>query len=304
MIPLLRRNGGRVALTLAMLACAGLLGAHMWRYYMEAPWTRDGRVSADVVRIAPQVGGTVDKVAVQDNQFVHKGDLLFEVDPENFRLTVEAAQASLDSAAETMRLKASTAARDSRLQGVGAISDATIEQTRREAAAARADYRNAQAALAMAQLSLRRTSVRAPVDGYVTNLHLHPGDYAAIGTTEISLVDAGSFHVTGYFRETQLARIHPGDPVHLKLMGSAQRLTGHVDSIGRGIADSNADAGTLGLPEVEPVFDWVRLAQRIPVRIRLDTPPPGVTLAAGLSASAYVDAAPTAMAEAASRSAG
>ncbi|WP_108259716.1 HlyD family secretion protein [Mangrovicoccus ximenensis] len=293
MIAYLQRNGGRVAMTAAMIACAGVLGHHVWDYYMNAPWTRDGRVSADSVRIAPQVSGTIDSVAVTDNQFVRKGDLLYKIGPESFELAVELARATLDSQRETMEFKVSNANRAIRLKDAGTVSAESIEQATREAAAARADVRGAEAALAIAELDLKRTEVRAPVDGYVTNLHLRPGDYAVAGTPAITVIDAGSFGVTGYFRETQFGRIHVGDAVRVKLMGMPGTITGHVESVGRGIADSNIDPDAYGLPAVDPVLDWVRLAQRIPVSIHIDRIPERMLLATGMTATVHVDEAPS-----------
>ncbi|MBL3573500.1 HlyD family secretion protein [Rhodovulum sulfidophilum] len=288
MIYWMRRHAGGVALTTVLAVCALLLGHNLWKYYVDAPWTRDGRVTADVVRIAPEISGTISAVHVIENQFVHEGDVLFQISPERFQLAVEAAQADLDSALEAMKLDISTAERNTKLEQKGSLSAEAAERSQREAAAARAEARSAEVALDVAKLNLKRTAVRAPVDGYVTNLHLRKGDYAVTGDATVTLVDAGSFRVTGYFRETQLARIKPGDPVRIGLMGVSGELQGHVESFGRGIANSNAASDDLGLPLVEPVFSWVRLAQRIPVRIAIDGVPSGVELAAGMTASVSV----------------
>ncbi|MDX3806702.1 efflux RND transporter periplasmic adaptor subunit [Bosea thiooxidans] len=286
MMSSIRHHGGRILLTFAMLGCAILLGRYTWDYYVNAPWTRDGRVSADVVRIAPEVSGTIQKVDVIDNQFVHRGDILFEIDPRRFELVAAQARSSLDARKEKMDQKTSVARRRSLLQGT--VSTEAIEQATRDAAAANADYHNAQASLDVAKLDLERAVVRAPVDGYVTNLRLRPGDFAVAGQTAIAILDADSFRVTGYFQETQLDRIRVDDPVRILLMGFTPALSGRVESFGRGIADSNTTSDGSGLPTVEPVFNWVRLAQRIPVRVRIDTVPPDVKLAAGMTASLYV----------------
>ncbi len=288
MIETLRLHAGRLLLTLAMVVCAALVGHHLWDYYVGAPWTRDGRVSVDVVRIAPEVSGTIRSVQVADNQLVHQGDVLFRIDPERFQLAVAHARAALDGQAATLALSESIAARRAKLRVRGIASSETDEQARQEAAVARTDYRSGKVALEEAQLNLERATVRAPVDGYVTNLHLRPGDYAQSGQTAISLIDAGSFRVTGYFQETQLERIRLGAPVRIRLMGFTPDLTGHVESFGKGIADTNRGTNAEGLPTVEPVFTWVRLAQRIPVRVHIDSVPPDVTLAAGMTASLSV----------------
>ncbi|MDK3016468.1 efflux RND transporter periplasmic adaptor subunit [Pseudodonghicola flavimaris] len=285
----MKRNAGGVTLTAALVVCALVLGHHLWDYYVNAPWTRDGRVTADVVRVAPEVSGPIETVHVTDNQFVRAGDVLFDISAERFQLAVEAAQADLDNTRETMKFRVSRAARNATLEKKGSISQEAAEQADQEAAAARAEYRSAEVALELARLNLERASVRAPVDGYVTNLHLRKGDYAVAGNASVSLLDAESFRVTGYFRETQLARIAAGDPVRIGLMGVREDLSGHVESFGRGIADRNLSNDALGLPAVEPVFSWVRLAQRIPVRIGLDAVPQGVELAAGMTASIEVE---------------
>jgi RND family efflux transporter MFP subunit len=271
-----------------MVGCALLVGQHLWGYYVDAPWTRDGRVSADVVSISPEVSGKVERVAVVDNQFVHQGDLLFQIDRERFQFELDQATATLEGREQSLKLSQSMAQRRARLRTTGAVSAETEEQARREAAVARADYQSAKVALDLARLNLERTTVKAPVDGYVTNLHLRPGDYAQAGQTGIAVIEADSFRVTGYFQETQLERIHPQAPVNIRLMGFSAPLTGHVESFGKGIADSNNSSNAVGLPTVEPVFTWVRLAQRIPVRVHIDHVPDGVILAAGMSASLYV----------------
>ncbi|MGG7566750.1 efflux RND transporter periplasmic adaptor subunit [Rhodovulum sp. DZ06] len=286
MIARLKRNGGPVLLTAAMLVCAGVCAQFFRASYMTAPWTRDGRVSAESVRIAPQVSGVVAGVAVADNDIVHAGDLLFRIGAESFELAVALAEATLDAEREAMEFKASVAAR---LEASAAISAPSIEQARHDPAAARAQVRGAQVALDMARLDLARTEVRAPVDGYVTNLKLRTGDYVVAGAPSVTVIDAGSFGVTGYFRETQLARIHVGDRVEISLMGAPGTIIGHVESLGRGIADGNGATDADGLPAVDPVLDWVRLAQRMPVRISMDETPEGVFLAAGMTAALSVE---------------
>lgn len=283
-----RAQWGRILLTISMLICAVLLGRHLWDYYMNAPWTRDGRVSADVVRIAPEVSGTIVAVEVVDNQFVRRGDVLYRIDPERFQFALDQARSDLDAKAQSRALRLSTARRRAALQGSGAETAENIEQAGREASIADAEYRSAQVALNLAKLDLERSTVRSPVDGYVTNLHLRPGDYATVGEAKVAILDADSFRVVGYFQETQLNRIRLGDRVQIHLMGFQPPLDGHIESFGRGIADSNRTADPLGLPSVDPVFNWVRLAQRIPVRIQIDRVPDGIELASGMTASLYV----------------
>jgi RND family efflux transporter MFP subunit len=282
------KSMARPSLTLILTAAAMLISIAVWQQYVLAPWTRDGRISADVVQIAPEVSGTVAEVHVADNQFVQRGDILYLIDPERFQLAVDQAQADVESKRQTMVLQKSTARRRTRLNGV--LSEEAIEQASGAAWIASADYQSALVALSLAKLNLARAAVRSPVEGYVTNLRLRPGDYATVGVTKVPILDAQSFWITGYFEETKLGEIKVGDRAMIQVMGFDPIVTGHVESIGRGIADLNDAPNHLGLPNVDPVFTWVRLAQRIPVRIHIDQVPPDVTLAAGMTCSVAVGA--------------
>jgi multidrug resistance efflux pump len=273
----------RVAITLSMVAIAGVLLVALWRTYMLAPWTRDGRVMAQVVDVAPEVAGTVVKVAVSDNQVLHKGDLLFAIDPVRFQLAISEAQARVDAAQQELKLRTSDARRRQGLTGV--VSAEEQEQFANTAAVARATLAGAQAALDVAKLNLTRSELNAPANGYVTHLRLRVGDYANVGQPRVAIVDSDSFWVTGYFEETKLRRIHVGDPARIRLMAYDAPVLGHVESIGRGISDPNDQISSRGLPTVSPIFTWVRLAQRVPVRIVIDQIPPGIELVAGLTAS-------------------
>ncbi|TXN00429.1 HlyD family secretion protein [Methylobacterium sp. WL64] len=272
------------ALTLAVAAATVLLLAALWRTYMLAPWTRDGRVSAEVVRVTPEISGTVVDVRAVDNQFVHRGDILYVIDPHRFRLALDSAQAVVLARREDAALKTAAAHRRNQLSP-GMVASEAVEQANGMAAIARADH---DAAAQVAEVNLDRTTIRAPVDGYVTNLRLRPGDYPTAGATRVSVIDAEGFWITAYFEETKLSRITIGARAEIRLMGFEPPISGHVDSIGHGIADANESRDHLGLPTVNPVFTWVRLAQRIPVRIHIDAVPPGVTLAAGMTCSVAV----------------
>jgi multidrug resistance efflux pump len=154
---------------------------------------------------------------------------------------------------------------------------------------AEASLAQAKAQLSQAQVNLERTRILSPVDGYVTNLLAQLGDFVNVGVNTIAVVDANSFWVDGYFEETNLAPIRVGDPARIKLMGHSQIVRGHVDSIARAINVSNAQPANQGVANVNPIFTWVRLAQRIPVRIHIDEVPPGVVLAAGMTATVEID---------------
>lgn len=277
---------GRYALTLSAVAVATLAAFILWKHYAQTPWTRDGRVRADVVQIAPDVSGPVSSVMVRDNQWVNRGDTLYVIDPHWLKLSVLSAQADVEAKRHEMLMRQDAARRRAQIKEV--ISGEDIQQTRSAASVAVANYQGALAALELAQLNLSHATVRSPVAGYVTHLRLRPGDYATAGETKVAIVDAHSFWVVGYFEETRLRHIQVGNRAQVSLMGFDVMITGHVESIGRGIGDSNDETGGLGLPEVNPTFNWVRLAQRVPVRIQLDRIPEGVVLVAGLSASVAI----------------
>lgn len=274
---------GRYALTLGAVALAALLVLPVWARYEQTPWTRDGRVRADVVRIAPDVSGLISEVSARDNEAVRAGDVIFRIDPARFTLALNTAQAKVAASKAT----ADMANRD--LARYRQLSDTTttrqkLEQLETAARLAEASHRQAELDLELAALDLERSSVRAPVNGIVTNLGIHPGDFAQAGLQAVALVDTASLRVEGYFEETRLRQVAIGDTARVRLMGDDGEIGGRVESIAAAIADDQrGDAGNL-LPKVAPTFSWVRLAQRIPVRIRIDPLPKGVRLIAGMSA--------------------
>jgi multidrug resistance efflux pump len=170
-----------------------------------------------------------------------------------------------------------------------ALAQRQVESLKAQHMSAEATLAQAKAQLSQAQVNLDRTRILSPADGYVTNLLAQLGDYVNVGVNSISVVDANSFWVDGYFEETNLAPIRVGDPVRIKLMGYTQIVRGHVDSIARAINVANAQPNNQGVATVNPIFTWVRLAQRIPVRVHIDVVPPGVVLAAGMTATVEID---------------
>ncbi len=278
------RSTIRVGITLAMVAVAVLAGSWIWQHYMYSPWTRDARVRADVVTIAPDVSGWVLELKVRDNQQVKAGDLLMTIDRDRYQAAVEKAQAVVDIRKQQLSLREHEASRRAQL-GSQAISAELRENAQINAEMARSEFREAQADLRIAQLNLERSEVRAPRDGQVTNLRLAQGNYVTAGQAVMALVDTGSFYVQAYFEETKLPRIQVGAPVEIWLMGGEQEIRGEVEGISRGITDRNASPDGQLLANVEPTFNWVRLAQRIPVRIKLDAVPENVQLSAGMTAS-------------------
>ena len=275
-------------ITLAAIALAVVLGRAMWDAYMGAPWTRDGTVRAYVVTMAPEVAGRIVELPVADNQFVHKSDLLMVIDPTNFKIAVSLAEAAVQQA----QANAQNAEREAKRRQELTTLAVTVEEKQTfatTALATQAQYQQAVANLDQARVNLERTQIRSPVNGYVTNLLAQLGDYANVGQNEISLVDADSFWVDGYFEETNLEPIQVGDPASIKLMGYREIVRGHVGSIARGINVANAQPNGQGLAQVNPIFTWVRLAQRIPVRIHIDDVPEGVVLSAGMTATVQID---------------
>ena len=266
---------------------AVLMGWGLWRYYMLSPWTRDGRVRAETVNVAAEVFGKVTDLKVMENQFVHKGDVLFIIDPEEFRLDLAKAEATLETRRQQMLIQEELSQRRSHLSAE-AISKEEQQTSESSAFVANAAYEEAAAQRDLAKLNLKRTVVRSTVNGYVDNLRLRVGDYAVVGQNKLTIVDSDSFWVSGYFEETKLPRIHEGDPAVIELMGVSPKISGHVESISRGIADSNGNTDAQGLANVNPVFYWVRLAQRIPVRIHIDQVPEGITLAAGMTCTVVI----------------
>lgn len=278
---------GRVALTCLVLAIAALVGRQLWNYYMEAPWTRDGRVAADVVAVAPDVSGLISDVDVHDNQAVHKGQVLFRIDPERFRLALQQADAVVAERHAALMEAAREKARYGELNQLS-VSREKQEQMTTAAETALAQYRQALADRSVAALNLERSEVKSPVDGIVTNFDLQPGDYVGAGHAVLAMVDTATLRVEGYFEETKLHRIHIGAPVTVRLMGGGAVLHGHVQSIAAGVSDPDRQSGRL-LAAINPTFSWVRLAQRVPVRVKLDDVPAGTRLVVGRTATVAVN---------------
>ena len=277
--------------TLIAVVIAIALGNAMWNAYMGAPWTRDGTVRAYVVTMAPEIAGRIVELPVRDNQFVHKGDLLLVIDPTNFKIAVSLAEAAVQQAQANMSNTARESQRRQALSNL-AVTNEEKETFASNAVSTRAQYQQALANLQQARVNLERTEIRSPVNGWVTNLLSQRGDYVNIGSNTISVVDADSFWVDGYFEESNIEPIHVGDPAQVKLMGYPQVVRGHVDSIARAINVANAQPNGQGVANVNPIFTWVRLAQRIPVRIHVDQVPEGLVLTAGMTATVQIDERP------------
>jgi len=280
----------RFGLTAAAALAAAVVGWQLWVYYMESPWTRDGRVRADVVAVAADVSGLVSEAPVRDNQSVRKGQLLFRIDPARASLALRQAEAAL-AGKEAARDEARLEAQRYLSLSVTAVSQEKREQAQSAYAEAEAAYQQALADRDLARLNLARTQVTATANGVVSNLSLRPGDYVNAGQGVMALIDVDSLRVEGYFEETKLARIHVGDPVVVRLMGDSRRIAGHVESVAGGIVDRERLDAPGVLANVNPTFSWVRLAQRVPVRVALDSTPPGMALIAGRTATVTIEPA-------------
>ena len=240
-----------------------------------------------VANVAPEVSGQIVELRFADNQSVKKSDVLYRIDPFDFESKRDSAKAQLQAKAADLQVKRVEAQRRQALTSAAASVEEK-QQYAGNSSMAEADFLDAQAQLAMAEVNLKRTEVRSPVNGYVTNLTLRVGDYATTGSTSISVVDADSFWIDGYFEETKLARICVGDPAEAQLIGFSRPITGRIASLGRGISDSDAASGTQGLPSVDAVYSWVRLAQRVPIRVDIVNVPKGVPLIGGLTATVRI----------------
>ena len=273
----------RVLLTLFVAISAGMLGWDTVRYYFFSPWTRDARVTADVVTIAPDVSGYVAEVKVRNNQFVQKGDVLFVIDKDRYRLAIADAEATLAARLAQKQMLQSQLERRQKLKSGTVITVEDLDNSHRQAESAAAQYEQASASRDTAALNLARTEVRASVNGYVTNLTLTQGSYASQGKGVLALIDSDSFRVDAYFEETKIPQVKLDAPADIQLMDGAAMIKGKVESIARGITDQDNKNGPELLASVNPTFTWVRLAQRIPVRIRITDVPAGVLIAAGMT---------------------
>ncbi|AIL59401.1 efflux RND transporter periplasmic adaptor subunit [Pseudomonas alkylphenolica] len=277
---------GRVVLTLLVVTLATVLVWQMVMYYMFAPWTRDGHIRADVIQIAPDVSGLIQQVEVRDNQVIKRGDVLFTIDQDRFKLALRHAQATLAERKETLAQAQREARRN---RGLGnLVAQEQLEESQSREARAQSALAEAQVAVDAAQLNLDRSVVRSPVDGYLNDRAPRAHEFVSAGKPVLAVVDSASYHVDGYFEETKLGGIHIGQAVDIRVMGDNARLRGHVQSFAAGIEDRDRTSGANLLPNVNPAFSWVRLAQRIPVRIAFDEVPADFRMIAGRTATVSI----------------
>jgi multidrug resistance efflux pump len=261
--PPLRNDGSRTGrllvrklATIGIAAAAVLAALASWDQYNAGPWTRDGRLRVQVAGVAPEISGRIKELRVVDNQFVHKGDILYVVDPFDFEVALRTNKAALQQKMADLSVKALQSQRRSRLSDLAASTEQK-QVYEGNALQAKAAVDSAEQQVAQAEINLQRTEVRSPVNGIVTNLLLREGDYAHLGAANVSIIDTDSYWVDGYFEETKLARLCVGDRAEAKLMGYSSPITGHIATVTRGVSVSNAAAATQGLPNVDPVYTWV-----------------------------------------------
>jgi multidrug resistance efflux pump len=269
-----------------------LIPVHIWGYALRiwlaavtalyaAFWLQLGGASSAAVTVAilaqPTRGAALAKA-------VNKGDILHVIEKSDFEVALDNAKATILNREADLAVKK---AQNTRREALTTLSTSIEEKQVFDGNAkmAEAALASAKAALSQAEINLQRTEVRSPVGGYVTNLLMRVGDYARAGTPNVSVIDENSYWIDAYFEETKLANIHVGDAVEAMLLGYEAPIRGRIESITGGISAANAASSTQGLPNVDPIFTWVRLAQRIPVRIRIEQIPQDVPLIAGRTCS-------------------
>jgi multidrug resistance efflux pump len=272
--------------TVAVVLAAIGAGIHVWHAYDDLPWTRDAHIRADTVQVSPDVSGLVTQVYVHDNDAVKQGQPLFVVDRARFELAVRRADAAVEEQRAVVAELRREAARNREVSDL--VAREAAEQVTSKLSAAEAHLHADETAADTARLDLERTVVRAPADGMLNDHVVRVGDYVAAGHAPFAMVDGHSFHVDGYFEETRLHGVKPGQPVTIQVMGEKGVLHGTVQSVAAGIADRERGNTTQGLPDINPTFNWVRLAQRIPVRISLDGVAPDLLLVAGRTATVTI----------------
>jgi RND family efflux transporter MFP subunit len=277
---------GRVLATLSVLVLALVGARRLWIHYNLEPWTRDGRVRADIVQVSPDVSGLVTEVRVTSNQVVNKDDVLFVLDRPRFELALHQAEASVAAIAVTLAQARRENERNRNLKDLATTEQ--VEEGQSKVDQLVAQLNSARAQRDVARLNLDRTTIRAPVNGIVTNVDLRPGDYATVGRQLLALVDTDTIHVDGYFEETKLPWIRVGDRALVHIMGIKATLHGSVESITAAIEDRERSASSQALANVNPTFSWVRLAQRIPVKIKLDPTAGDIRLIAGRTATVSI----------------
>jgi multidrug resistance efflux pump len=283
----------RYLVTLFAVALASGAAWLLYQKYVTDPWTRDCQVRANVVGIAPRIAGPIINIPVHDNQEVKAGDLLFEIDPADYKTALDSAKAAVANMEANVRQKQQDLDRQTELLQRNVASRQEFQNAQNAFASEMAQLAAARANLKQAELNLGYTKVYAPVDGYLTNVNTSPGAYVHAGDQLLALVDSSSFWIAAYFKETQLPSIKPDRTVKITVMGYRdQPFEGRVNSVAWGIFLQDGSGGTSTglLAAVNQTVDWVRLPQRFPVRIRITGKPP-IPLRIGQTVTVAVEAA-------------
>ncbi len=278
----------RYLISLLLLGAAGTVAYTYYQSYTSNPWTRDGQVSAHIVSITPRVTGQVTQVHVDDNSHVSKGDLLFEIDPSIYKAAYDKALATQKQALALLAKAKNEEQRAVNLQKrtPGAVPILTLNNLSNAVETSAANVELAKANVEEAQLNLKFTKVYAPTNGYITNLNLRAGSQVVANTPVVALIDEDSFWIEGYFKETDLVGVESNNKALVTLMMHNDTvLEGRIKSIGFGVAKQDGSIGNDLLPNVNPNFQWIRLAQRIPIKVELDTVPEDLQLRVGMTAS-------------------
>lgn len=274
-------------ITAVIFILAVFLSYNAWMLYMRAPWTRDAFVRAEVTVVAAEnISDNIKHLYVQNNEHVIKGQLLAEIDPSRYEQTLKAAHHTYQEATNRYKLQSSLSKMRNGAGQAVSVEDKQIYDTNAKVAKEAMD--RAEADLNLAKINLERTKIYSPVNGIINNMYLRVGDFAENGKRLMSIINENSFWVEAYFEEIKIRQIKPGQPAVIKLMAYPEVLQGRVKSISKGILNTNNENGFQGLQKVQPIDAWIRLAQRIPVWIEIDSIPPHVDLAAGMTASVDV----------------
>lgn len=280
------RKIARYAITILLVIIAVVIIFRAWVFYTESPWTRDARFAADVVAISPDVTGLITEVPVHDNQLVKKGDTLFVVDRPRYQKALDQAQADVEYYQALVSEKRREAGRRNQL-GTSAMSREAIEQSNNDLQTSEHQLAKSVATRDLAKIDLERTTVKAPSDGWVTNLNVYQGEFITRGSVAVALVQQHSFYVLAYLEETKLHGVEKGFRAEVTPLGSNIVLRGTVDSVAAGVTNSSSSVDSKGMATVDSNLEWVRLAQRVPVRIRLDQQP-GNCFPAGTTATVVI----------------
>lgn len=281
----------KIILTLTIIGAGVYYGYEKYKEYIDNPWTRDGQVRTQVIQVTPRVSGMIINIAVEDNQYVKKGDLLFEIDPKQYEVQVAKHKAALRRSYEDSKGDKIEYNRVNKIykRDKGAISQKDMNRKEVNYNKSLASIESSKEALNAAKLNLEYTKVYAELDGYVSNINFQIGSQAVANHPILALVDLNSYWVFGFFREDAISQIKIGDEARVTLLAYEDTpLSAKVESIGWGIAHSDGNPGNNLLPSIKPVFQWIRLAQRIPVKVKLDKLPENIELRFGLTASVMI----------------